>query len=186
MDFWKTTEADVVIAEKSVETKKGNGYTGCMESWFGLLDSDVFPQIADKVSLYMLLYKYIARTKMSGDKANLYFNYYKKGVLASCVPANVLAERTGKSERTVYRQIKDFEDLGIVRVKKLKAVNSWDKQLHNIYILGTHLLGVETYFIDGVGTNLSDTKIQKTTELYNGKTLHKVQTESSGRHRHIC
>lgn len=157
MDFWKTTEKDVVLAEKTGNVKHTESNIGCMRMLFGLLDSEIFPHIADKTSLYMLLYKYIIKYSNNSDRANIYHNYYKKGKLASCVPANILAERSGKSERTIYRQIKDLEKLGVIKINKIRSTNSWDKQQHSVYILGTHdSTGNETYFINNTISKQND------------------------------
>lgn len=147
-NFWTTTKADVVMAKKS-GTSDLNSKINSTNIWNTLQDDDIFPKVADKLALYMLLFRYIIKHKScDNDKANLFNDYYKKGKLSSCVPASTLAERTGKSERTVYRQIKDLENLGVIEIDKIKPNKSWDKQLHSIYTLGTHdLNGNEIYFI---------------------------------------
>ena len=83
--------------------------------------------------LYDYLRGYICRAeKYYKGHIDIYKDYYCKGLLASRWGIERLADHFSKSKSTISRQLQSLEDLGYIKIDKVKVAN----KVCNIYILG--------------------------------------------------
>jgi hypothetical protein len=106
--------------------------------------------------LYLYLLTYIVRKKFPGDLLNLYDRYFKKGKLAASVSTRKLAHDLEIDKKTVIAYLQEMSEHKVIEIDKIHAADAYDKQLHNVYVLGHHDFSkAENYLIQELATCVS-------------------------------
>ena len=104
--------------------------------------------------LYLYLRTYIVREKFPGDLLNLYERYFKKGKLAASVSIRKLAHDLEINQKTVTAYLQEMAEHKVIEIEKIHAADAYDKQLHNVYVLGRHDFSkTETYLVEELATS---------------------------------
>lgn len=104
--------------------------------------------------LYLYLRAYIVREKFAGDLLNLYEGYFKEGKLAASVSIRKLAHDLEINPKTVTAYLQEMAEHKVIEIEKIHAADSYDKQLHNVYVLGSHdFRKTEIYLVDELATS---------------------------------
>jgi hypothetical protein len=104
--------------------------------------------------LYLYLRTYIVREKFAGDRLNLYEGYFKKGKLAASVSIRKLARDFEIDKKTVIAYLHEMSEHKVIEIEKIHAADAYDKQLHNVYVLGRHDFSkMESFLVDELATS---------------------------------
>jgi hypothetical protein len=103
---------------------------------------------------YLYLRTYIVREKFAGDHLNLYERYFKKGKLAASISIRKLAHEFEIDQKTVTSYLHKMAEHKVIEIEKIHAADSYDNQVHNVYVLGRHDFSkMETYFVEELATS---------------------------------
>lgn len=114
----------------------------------------LYPKIMEGLGiatgLFLVLVQLRVKNRYAGDRLNIFDRYWKKGVIATAVTRPELCRRLGiKRKKTITEYAHRLERNKIIEIEKLRRYETFDGQLHNVYILGTHKgRKNESFFID--------------------------------------
>jgi hypothetical protein len=104
--------------------------------------------------LYLYLRAYIVREQYPGDLLKLHERFFKKGKLAASFSIRKLARDFDINQKTVTAYLHEMAEHKVIKIEKIPAADSYDNQVHNVYVLGRHDFSkMETYLIEELATS---------------------------------
>lgn len=122
---------------------------------YGIIKNPKVRKVLKKsMMLYLNLRAYIVREKFAGDHLKLHERFFKKGKLAASISTRKLAQDFEIDEKTVTAYLREMAKHKVIEIEKILAADSYDKQVHNVYVLGRHdSWKKETYLIEDLVKN---------------------------------